>query len=273
VRNVQGMTASLSSIMDRASNMGLPNSFGAVMAYPGMVAQMGNQSSQVVSGVVRSTFTTVARVGDMGSLSSMASSMGIGGIASIIPNPVNTVARNFNMPPASKLSDYEQACQVAQSSFSEMEPGWDTAKVGSATLPSVTGLLNATRDFTRMINVGAVLSSNPLQKLQLVASAVPNLGNAMSSITRNFPQTVIRNTVNLGTVDPRVLDTAVPSVNRQALQAGVTDFETPDVNRQALQEGTARTSTDYGEDSGADLLMSNVTPGYAPINPADVILF
>jgi hypothetical protein len=95
----------------------------------------------------------------------------------------------------------------------------------------------------------------------------------MSSITRNFPQTVIRNTVNLGTVDPRVLDTAVPSVNRQALQAGVTDFETPDVNRQALQEGTARTSTDYGEDSGADLLMSNVTPGYAPINPADVILF
>jgi hypothetical protein len=218
--NPGAMVSTLSSLVNQASSIGIPNAFGAVMSYGGITQQFGASAGSILTQMASKCLPTAVANGDIFSIGSMASALPSGALQMLSPSLIPNFSANFKMPAGSPVSSFASMYTTVQSTFNAVNPSWNTCSrltsAGPQVSPSIVGLQGMSPDMARVIQVGAMLSADPLQKLQLLTTAIPS-GSAIKSLSSSFPKTVLSAGARLAAP---VVSSLVASSNLSRLTSG-----------------------------------------------------
>lgn len=181
------LIGSMSAVVNQGMRMGLPDSFGTVMqgtAFGALsVGQIAQITQRSLPGVVRSS--------DLRSLASMARLNSPGTLRAMNPGVVTNVASSYRLPPNTPRTEYVTTYDTAMDAFDATDPKWNRGTWSGGEVANITALRDASPDMTRVIRTGAKRSTDPEQKMMLLADAYPSNGSVNEQLRRNFPNTVL----------------------------------------------------------------------------------
>lgn len=278
IKNAQGLVGGLSGIVKQACSMGIPNSFGALMSNVNVVSRLASHGTGLLNQVVNGALPSVVKFSDIGSLSSMANVCTPGAIISMQPSIIKDFSSSFNMPSGSPFSAVQGMFGQVTSTFNQINSTWNQVQRAGQQIASITNLQGASQAMNTVMRTGAMLSSNPVDKLQLLAQPFGS-GSVMGSLSKSFPQTFlsgsatrvsgsvtspIRTVVDLGTVYPTdyspPVDDTIPPTEKDVLAAINNDratgqdqyLEKPTTYEVAGQQAVATTTDAKGVIYSAD---------------------
>jgi hypothetical protein len=182
--------------------------------------QFGASAGSILTQMASKCLPTAVANGDIFSIGSMASALPSGALQMLSPSLIPNFSANFKMPAGSPVSSFASMYTTVQSTFNAVNPSWNTCSrltsAGPQVSPSIVGLQGMSPDMARVIQVGAMLSADPLQKLQLLTTAIPS-GSAIKSLSSSFPKTVLSAGARLAAP---VVSSLVASSNLSRLTSG-----------------------------------------------------
>lgn len=212
-----GLVATMSGLVNTAAGYGIPNSFSALTGN-GSLASKLSIASNVLPGITK--------MGDIISTSDIAKSLPFGSVSNNPSFSMSALASNYSSPFQCTASDYSTEYTSMKMSFDSISTNWDTAlrtdlTTGTSTsIPSITTMLSASSDLKAVVDIGAKVSDNPLDKLQLLAAPISKLANSSavtdvySGLSKYFPNTNISTAtpVNMSVVQDPVVANMVQTI-------------------------------------------------------------
>lgn len=173
--------AALSGIISTSANKGLPNTLAA------MVSLMPD--TKTVNAVVTGCLSALIKSSDITSLHSAASLSTPGTVKLLNRNVIKDFSNKYHAPPNTTVADNVTNYAAVRNTYNAIDSAWDqTIRVttdGADVATTLVPTQNASDDFLKMFRIGGLLSTNPDEKLQLLATKFPSTG-VVSEINKQF---------------------------------------------------------------------------------------
>lgn len=169
VNSIKAQVAGLTGIVKQACSLGIPNSFGALVSDVNVLNKLSSQGMAGMNALVGNCMGLCAKVGDFGSLTSMAQCTSPGVMIGMQPSLLSDISSGFKLADSS-LGAIKSTYNQVTSCFGAINPSWAQASRNGGVIASITTLQNASRDMSRVITTGAMLSSNITDKVQLLSN-------------------------------------------------------------------------------------------------------
>jgi hypothetical protein len=172
-----GAVGFVSGLVHDCTSYGIPNSFGA------LASKLEN--TNLIAQVANRTLPSVIGASDVGSLSSMANTLGDKALLAMNPSTISQFSSSFSMPPQSTATDNTATFATVMSAYSAVDSGWNTGTRNTSS-----------GSFNSMLNQGAQASSSSTQQLLQLATKL-STPSVASTLLQQFPTTLYRpNTIS-----------------------------------------------------------------------------
>lgn len=199
------MVGTLTGVISAATSMGIPNAFGQVMKYSGISTSVAALDRQSITRIAAAVLPGVIQSADLHSLSSIADTMASGALKMLAPNVINNFGSAYRAPAGSTVRDYQSTYSTAMTTFPKIDPTWNQASRGDTSIPSILSLQGASSSMQKVIKVGALMSDDPTEKLQLLAGKYPPQ-SVDQCLSDAYPSVVLNTDYRSAdkTLDPRM---------------------------------------------------------------------
>lgn len=186
-----GKVGFVTGLIHDCTSYGIPNSFGA------LASKLEN--TNLISQVANRCLPSVIGASDIGSLKSMAFTLGDKAITAMNPSTISQFSSAFTMPPQSTAADNAAAFDNLIESYSTVDSTWNTnvrnTVAGAAQTLNLSKIMNGSDDFNTVINQGAMASTAPqgpgVQNPQLFQLATKlATPDPVSTLMQQFPTTL-----------------------------------------------------------------------------------
>jgi hypothetical protein len=218
--------ASLSGVVKSATDIGIPNVFGSVMA------QVTDKAT--INQVAGSVLPDITAASDIGSLSSMATMTTSGSLMLSNPDVIGDFSRGYMAPIGASTDSIANDYTSVKSTYDLVDPTWNTCARGTESITDLSSVTGTGPDFNKLIISGVVDGGDIANQNLLLAPVFPPT-DVSSEITKQFPSVALSTNSNIPTpssvvVDPITLNnqitTASPIV--QTIMTPSTIFAVPD---------------------------------------------
>lgn len=185
------------------NRLGIPNAFGAISVTLG-----GNQS--LINQVAQRSLPSVIQASDVGSLSSMGTAVGPGGMYAFSPSLITDFSSEYATPPSASTADAQAEFGGLMGAYDAVDPSWDVGQRDTTAGPvqtlDISSITGGSDDFNSLVTQGAQGSGSADQQLYALAPALQPT-TVQASLQATYPNTVYTpNTVPAqATVDPGLL--------------------------------------------------------------------
>lgn len=193
-----GKVGFVTGLIHDCTSYGIPNSFGA------LAAKLEN--TNLVSQVANRVLPSVIGASDIGSLKSMAFTLGDKAVTAMNPSTISQFSAAFTMPPQSTAADNSAAFDSLIESYSTVDSTWNTnvrnTVAGAAKTLNLSKIMNGSSDFNTVINQGSMAAPAPQgpgvvnpQLFQLATKL--SSPDPVSTLMQQFPTTLYQpNTIS-----------------------------------------------------------------------------
>lgn len=202
--DTRGQVAALGSLVNEAARIGVPNSFSKVIQYTSLVENP--QKMSALTQLAKNTLPDTIRYGDWESIKTMGTVLPTGTLKTINPNIIADMGRSYTLPAGVRTGDLVERSDAIRSTYTAVDANWNRATrqgSGSTSLVSLAGLRDVSSDLSKVLRSGAMASSDPLRKIEILANVIPKL-SVTERIAKNFPQSVFGNKTEEIPQDPRL---------------------------------------------------------------------
>lgn len=218
------LVGTLSGVISSATKLGIPNAFGEVMKYQGMSTSNAAVDKRAINQIAARVIPDVLRYSDLSSLSSIAQTATAGALRMLNPNLVGDFASGYRAPANTRVSDHGRTYNSATTTFTQIDPNWNQASRGGQMLPSITSMQGASKDMQKVFQVGALLSTVPADKLQLLAARF-RPQTVDQSLKERYPATCLADDYRVAEkpLDPRLNDSSLEWIDTRFTPAPIED--------------------------------------------------
>jgi hypothetical protein len=247
-----GKVGFVTGLIHDCTSYGIPNSFGA------LAGKLEN--TNLVSQVANRVLPSVINASDVGSLKSMAFTLGDKAVPAMNPGVISQFSSAFTLPPQSTSAENSATFDSLIESYSTVDSTWNTnvrnTVAGAAQTLNLSKIMRGSQDFNTVINQGSMAAPEPQgpgvvnpQLYQLATKL--STPDPVSSLMQQFPTTLYQpNSISSqATIDADAV-AANPAV-AQAAQA-----TPPHILLGHAQLGRPV----YSDDNYHESLFSDVTP-------------
>jgi hypothetical protein len=152
-----GKVGFVTGLIHDCTSYGIPNSFGA------LASKLEN--TNLVSQVANRVLPSVISASDVGSLKSMAFTLGDKAVTAMNPGTIPQFSSAFTLPPQSTTADNAAAFDSLIESYSTVDSTWNSnvrnTVAGAAQTLNLSKIMNGSADFNTVIKQGSMAAPEP----------------------------------------------------------------------------------------------------------------
>lgn len=187
-----GAVGFVTGLIHDCTSYGIPNSFGS------LVSKLEN--TNLISQVANRTLPSIISASDVGSLKSMAFTLGDKAVNALNPGTIPQFSSSFSMPPQSTTADNTSMFSSLIDAYSTVDSSWNAGVrntiSGAVQTLKLTGLMGGSSSFNTVINQGSMAAAVPQGPGSPVNPQLYQLATKLStpdvtsSLMQQFPTTL-----------------------------------------------------------------------------------
>lgn len=235
--SIVGLTAGL---VQQACRSGIPNSFSAL-------TKNLTSNPTLLAGVVNKVMPTITKTGNVRQLKDVVSVAPVEVKASA-PNILSDFSFNYQKDDGTVGTAVTDFSDI-KSTYSAIDPSWNTATREGGTATDLSCFAKASPDMKDTLKIGALNSTDPNDKLYLLADHIPNT-DPRDQLKQQFPMTAYA-------------DVSEPQATVLSPEQTSIESTTKDTGTITLPSGTTRNTsvTSYADGSTRTTIVSTYPDG------------